>query len=144
VNAAPSTILVPFDGSDNATRALVFALGVARATPGGSIALLHVRPGVRGAVSRFIAKSELADFHRDEAMQVLEPALALLSQSGVPHDHHIAVGDAGEVIAAFAKQLGCAQIVMGTRGLGKALGLLLGSIATETLRHVEIPVTLIK
>jgi nucleotide-binding universal stress UspA family protein len=96
------------------------------------------------AVSRFMAKTELADYHREEAMKVLGPALATVAQASVLHDHHIAVGEPGPAIAAFAKQLGCTQVVMGTRGLGNALGMLLGSVATDTLQHVDLPVTLVK
>ena len=142
--SAPACSLVPVDGSDNANRALAYALGLAQTTPGGRIELLNVRPGVRGTMSRFLAKSELASFHREEAMKVLTPALASLAPSGVAYNHHIAVGEPGQVIAAFAKHLHCTQVVMGTRGLGSALGLLLGSVATETLEHVDVPVTLVK
>ena len=48
------------------------------------------------------------------------------------------------MIASFAKKLGATQIVMGTRGLGSAFGLLLGSVATHVISHVEVPVTLVK
>lgn len=144
MSAAPARILVPIDGSENAARALAFALAAAEATPGSRLELLNVQPGVPGAVSRFVAKAELADFHRDEAMKILGPALASVERAGVAHDHHIAVGTPGQMIAAFAKQLGCTQVVMGTRGLGNALGLLLGSVATDTLQHVDVPVTLVK
>jgi len=144
VSTAPARILVPIDGSENASRALAFALTLVEATPGSHVELLNVQPGVRRAVSRFMAKAELADYHREEAMKVLAPALATLAKAGTPHDYHIAVGDPGPVIAAFAKQLHCTQVVMGTRGLGSALGLLLGSVATDTLQRLDLPVTLVK
>lgn len=140
----PARILVPTDGSDNARRALAFALAVAKAAPGSRVELLNVQPGVPGAVSMFLPKSELAAYHREEATKVLAPALAAATQAGVPHDHHIGVGEPGAVIAAFVEKLDCTQVVMGTRGLGSALGLLLGSVATETLHRVGIPVTLVK
>jgi nucleotide-binding universal stress UspA family protein len=144
MSAAAARILVPVDGSENAARALSFALKMAEATPGSRVELINVQPPVPGTASRFMAKTELADYHREEAMKVLGPALAIAAKSGVPHDHHICVGEPGPVIGAFAKQLGCTQVVMGTRGLGGALGLLLGSVATETLEHIDLPVTLIK
>jgi nucleotide-binding universal stress UspA family protein len=144
VSTAPACILVPTDGSDNALRALEFAIAEATSAPGTRIELLNAQPAVRGAVAMFVPKSELDDYHRDEARKVLAPALALLERAGIPHDHHIAVGDPANVIAAFAKRLRCTQIVMGTRGLGGALGALLGSVAMDTLREVEVPVTLVK
>ena len=48
------------------------------------------------------------------------------------------------VIADQAKKQGFDQIVMGTRGLNRVSGLLLGSVATGVLHLVDIPVTLIK
>ena len=144
MTAAPAVILVPIDGSHNSARALAFALRLAAATPGSRLELLNVQPGVPNAVSRFMAKTELADYHREEAMKVLLPALASVAQAGVAHDHHIGVGEPGAVIAAFAKHLHCTQVVMGARGVGGALGRLLGSVASDALEQVDLPVTLVK
>jgi hypothetical protein len=66
-----------------------------------------------------------------------------LDAAGVPYVHHISVGDPAEVIAEFAKQKGCDQIVMGTRGLG-ATGLLLGSVTTKLIHLSDVPVLLVK
>jgi nucleotide-binding universal stress UspA family protein len=91
-----------------------------------------------------VAKSELDAYRRDEGQKALADALARLEQAGVPHDHHIGVGAPGATIAAFAQQLGCTQIVMGSRGRGGALGALLGSVATAVLRDATVPVTVVK
>lgn len=140
----PLCILVPIDGSENAARALDFALVLAKAAPGARLELVNVQPGVGGAVAAFVNKADIKDFHRDEGMKVLGAAIAAAEKAKLPHGRHIGVGDPGRVIAAFAKQLGCTQIVMGTRGLGSALGLLLGSVANEVIRQAQVPVTLVK
>jgi nucleotide-binding universal stress UspA family protein len=139
-----SKILVPIDGSENAARALESAIATAKSTPGTTLELLNVQPSVSSAVTMFLAKEDVSTYHRDEAMKVLGPVLEKLTAEGVTHDYHIGVGEPGQVIAAFAKHLGCTHIIMGTRGLGRALGLLLGSVATSVLKHAEAPVTLVK
>jgi nucleotide-binding universal stress UspA family protein len=53
-------------------------------------------------------------------------------------------GRAAKTIAEVAREESVAQIVMGTRGLGGVQGLLLGSVATQVIHLVEVPVTLIK
>lgn len=136
-------ILVAVDGSDNAARALEFALALAQGL-GVRVELLNVQPQMSGTVSMFVAKTELDAYRRDEGMKALAPSIAAAGQAGVQHDHHIGVGAPGPTIAGFAKQLGCAQIVMGTRGLGGALATLLGSVASATIRESAVPVTLVK
>ena len=55
-----------------------------------------------------------------------------------------AVGDAAETITTYADQKKCDAIFMGTRGLGRVAGLLLGSVATKVLHLTKVPVTLTK
>jgi nucleotide-binding universal stress UspA family protein len=140
----PKRILVPIDGSDNALRAVAFAASVVKGRPDARLELLNVQVPVGGAVSMFVARSDIKGHHRDEGMKALASAIEAAKQSGVPFAHHIGVGQPGEVIAAFATELKCDQIVMGTRGLGSALGLLLGSVATDVIHHAACPVTLVK
>lgn len=140
----PEKILVPFDGSANAERAVKYVIALAKSLQSYDIHLLNVQPTVGGGVSTFVSKGEIEDWHRDEGEKALAAGKRLLEAAGLPHKTHIGVGSPGDVIASFAKKLGCGQIVMGTRGLGSAFGLLLGSVAQHTVSHVDVPVTLIK
>ncbi|MGQ0677889.1 MAG: universal stress protein [Rhodospirillales bacterium] len=144
MSGASVRILVPYDGSENAERALAFALILAKAARGAHVEIANVQLPVGGAVSMFINKADIKDYHRDEGMKILAPALAAAKKSGVPHGHHIGVGRPGPTIVAFAKKLGCTQIVMGTRGLGAAMGLLMGSVATDVIHNADVPITLVK
>ena len=140
----PAKILVPIDGSPNALRALGFAIALARRAPGTRLELVNAQPPVGQAVSMFVARADLKGHHRDAGMQALAPAIAEMERAQVPFGHHIAVGQPADVIAGFVRELGCTQVVMGTRGHGSALGLLLGSVATAVVRQVAVPVTLVK
>ena len=57
---------------------------------------------------------------------------------------HIGVGDAAETIVSYAKDKGCHQIVMGTRGLGSVSNMIMGSVATKVIHLADIPVLLVK
>ena len=60
------------------------------------------------------------------------------------HQVHIVVGQPAETIATFCQELKCDAIVMGTRGHGKAAGLLLGSVARDVIAKAAAPVTVVK
>ena len=49
-----------------------------------------------------------------------------------------------EVICRYAKEKGCDQIFMGTRGLGSVSSLVLGSVATKVIHLSPVPVLLVK
>jgi nucleotide-binding universal stress UspA family protein len=53
-------------------------------------------------------------------------------------------GPVAETIDRIARETQADQIVMGTRGLGRVRGLLLGSVATQVVHLADIPVTLVK
>jgi len=144
MSGASGHILVAIDGSENALRALAFAIALAGRAPGTRIELVNAQVPVGQAVSMFLPRGTLTDFHRDAGMQALGPAIAAARQAGVAFAQHIAVGQPADVIAGFARELGCTHVVMGTRGLGAALGMLLGSVATAVVRQVAVPVTLVK
>ena len=138
------SILVPVDGSANAERAVKHAIEIGKACQTAEIHLLSVQPPVRGDVSSFVGGDAIENWHREEAEKALAGAKKLLDSSGLSYKVHIGIGNPGDVIGGFAKKLHCAQIVMGTRGLGSALGMLLGSVAQHAISHVDVPVTLIK
>lgn len=140
----PHRILVPVDGSENSDRAVAYAVRLAQAMHATEIHLLSVQPPVTGVAGALVGRASLQSYHRDEGMKALASALAICALTALPHKDHISVGQPGPTIAAFAKELGCDQIVMGTRGLGATLGLLMGSVATDVIKHADVPVTLVK
>jgi len=137
-------ILVPVDGSKNSDRAVAYAIRLASAMTNSEIHLLNVQPPVTGVAGALVGSATLKSYHRDEGVKAMASALALCAEAGLSHKDHISVGQAGPTIAAFAKDLGCDQIIMGTRGLGATLGLLMGSVATDVIHHAGVPVTLVK
>ena len=67
-----------------------------------------------------------------------------LDAARVKYHYHIGVGEESETIVKYAREKGCDQIFMGTRGLGSISGLLLGSVATKVIHLSPVPVLLAK
>jgi nucleotide-binding universal stress UspA family protein len=137
-------VLVPIDGSDNALRALQRAITVARDREPFELHLINVQPPLGGGVTTFVGTAAVKDYQREEGEKAMASARALLEREGIPFTAHITVGPLGQSIAGFARQLGCEAIIMGTRGMGKITGALLGSVSTDVIQHAEVPVTLVK
>jgi nucleotide-binding universal stress UspA family protein len=142
--SAALLVLVPTDGSDHARRAAHHVLDLAARGLPVDVHLLNVRPAVRGVAASIISPGDLEDYHREEGMKELATTLHLFEDAGIKPHAHVGVGDPGEVILAFARRLGCDQIVMGTRGLGPVTELLLGSAARHVVAGAAVPVTLLR
>jgi nucleotide-binding universal stress UspA family protein len=113
-------VLLAYDGSECARRALDYVLALVARQPGTSVHVLTAEPEPR-------LYGESAAYVQKEA---LEQAVLL--------------GDASQLIAARAEAIGCTHIVMGSRGMGSVGNLLLGSVATKVLHRTQVPVTLIR
>ena len=53
-------------------------------------------------------------------------------------------GQPAEAIAQVARDKSIEHIVMGTRGLGRIQGLVMGSVAMKVIHLAQVPITLIK
>jgi len=140
-------VLLPVDGSESSLRAVEFAARNKDWYKDGiDIQLLNVQPGLPfgSRVSSVIGHDTVANYHREEGMKALEPAMQKLLQAGVQHSEHICVGDPSEMIVDYAREKGCALILMGTRGVGTTTSLLLGSVATKVIHLSTVPVLLVK
>lgn len=137
-------ILVPIDGSDEALRALDYAVRLAGLIGEVEIHLLNVQPPISGSVSTFVGSETVSRFHQEEGDNALAPARKRLEGESLPVQVAMRIGSAGATIAEYAQESGCDEIVMGTRGLGRIGSLVLGSVATQVVHLAELPVTLIK
>ena len=139
------SLLVPVDGSPPSLRALDHAIVEAKALGAGAVIhLVNVQPPVPAAVSDFVGRKGVDEFHREEAEKEIAAARQKLTESGVTFRTAFLVGSAGEAIAHYAKTTTIDEIIMGRRGLNRLSGLLLGSVSTRVLALVDQPVTLIK
>ena len=143
---SPVLLLVPLDGSEAAGRALRYAMRVAVRERHTRLHLLTVHPApiVYGEVQVYMGREKAAAAATSHDAAVLRDAEAALTGSGIEYVAEALEGNAAEVIARRAAELGCEQIIMGTRGLGRVGAMLLGSVTTAVIQHAPCPVTLIR
>jgi nucleotide-binding universal stress UspA family protein len=144
MTARKLNLLIPVDGSAGAERAVDYAITLASWGLADQIHLINVQYPLPGAVTTFVGSKAVSGYHHDEGIKALNATCAKLAAAGVAHQIHIAVGQPAEIITAFCDDLKCDAIVMGTRGHGKAAGLLLGSVARDVIAKASAPVTVVK
>ncbi|MDB5838085.1 MAG: Universal stress protein family [Herminiimonas sp.] len=137
-------ILVPVDGSDNSLRALRYAMAMARRRPPLELCLINVQDLVDGRVQAYRSRGDMDSMLTRQAEHALEAARRLLAETRLPYTAYIAYGSPASAIADYVKAKDCDTIVMGTRGMSAINNLLLGSISTQVLHLVQVPVTLVK
>lgn len=139
--------LVPVDGSESSVRAVSHMLGklewFKQPIEIHLLNVQHLMP-YGNRVTSVLGPDTVAQYHHEEGLAALQPTRAKLDAAGVKYVFHIGVGDAAETIVEYAKEKGCHQIVMGTRGLGSVSNLILGSVATKVIHLSDIPVLLVK
>ncbi|WP_035694280.1 universal stress protein [Azospirillum halopraeferens] len=136
-------ILVPVDGSEPSLHAVDY-IAKTFARTDAEVFLLNVQHPLPSAVSDFVGEAERHAYHEEEGRKALDGARQRLSDAGIAHHDHIALGSVAETIVRHATELGCTQIVIGSRGLSPLPNLLLGSTTTRVLNLAEVPVTVVK
>jgi nucleotide-binding universal stress UspA family protein len=138
-------VLIPVDGSEVSLRAVQFMIGqIKRGQPSGLLVLYVQPPIVSGEVRMFVSQDVIDAYYREEGEKALSKAKGLLDAAGVRYEACIKVGHAAETIAQFAEEKQCHSIVLGGRGLGSVVGMLLGSVTTKVLHLAKVPVTIVK
>ncbi|HKU88046.1 MAG TPA: universal stress protein [Casimicrobiaceae bacterium] len=139
-----SDIVVPICNTTEAAWATREAIALYRADP-AHIHLVNVQRPLPRHVSQFFSRSDLHDFHRDTGMRVLEPAMRMLDDAGVPHEDHVLIGRPAETIVRFAEDHGCCHVIVDAPASDVRSMLGLGSIGSQVRHlmqlHAGAPVT---
>lgn len=130
-------ILVPVDGTTEATGVLGHAADLARWTD-ARIELLFVADTSRDSVT--VVGADVVDALVDEGEEVVAAAGETLASAGVEYDTEVVQGSPAPTIADHAERYGFDLIVMPTRGHTGLSRYLLGSVAEKVLRLSSVPV----
>lgn len=137
-------ILVPVDGSSSSLKALRHAIERVRGGQ-GEVHVVHVEPAMEYEELRlYVLREEIAKLRHEAHQRVLAAATEELKQAGIKHVAHLREGDVADTIVRLVEAQHLDEVVMGTRGMGAAATLLLGSVAQRVVHLVQVPVTLVK
>lgn len=137
-------LLVPVDGSENALRAVGYAISIAKDRPDAEIHLLHVQEPVPSHVHAYFSAVDIEKMGAGEAEKTLQPARRLCEAAAVSCTTHARSGQIAQTIADSAAELGCDAIVMGTRGMSPITNLIVGSVTAKVMHLSAIPITVVK
>ncbi|GBF33886.1 universal stress protein UspA [Desulfocucumis palustris] len=139
-------VLVPYDGSDTALKAVNYAAGLAQKNPETEITLMLVVN--IGNLDYFEASLDTKEKFIQSSMEYQEPILdkarSILEQKNIPVNAVLVAGDPAAKINEYANNNNIDSIIMGTRGLGSLTGMVLGSVSHKVIHLTDKPVTLIK
>ena len=136
-------VLVPFDGSAAAERALAYAC---EEFPDADLVVLAVADPM-AYYSRDTFKIESGawrDGLLQDAARKVERAEQLAGDLGRAIERHTTVGRPGRQITTFATENDIHRIVMGPHGRRGVDRLLVGSVTRYVVRHAPVPVTIVR
>lgn len=139
-------VLIAVDGSEAALRAVSFVITQAAYHPHLQINLINVQepPPAQVRFESGLTDQEWDVSHQQAGRLALANAEQALDQAKRRFNSHVAIGQPVHEIVERARELGCNQIVMGTRGMSALGSLVLGSVATRVVHLAQCPVTLVK
>lgn len=138
----PGRIVVGFDGSDSAGRALGWAADEARRRH-AHLDVLRAYRVLYPAAAPLAGYPAEVDAVADEARTELDLALAGLDQSGLPTlvTGHLVSGAAAPAILDAAGDADL--VVLGTHGRGAVAGALVGSVTHHVAHHARVPMVVV-
>jgi nucleotide-binding universal stress UspA family protein len=134
-------IVVGFDGSDNARKALARAAEIAN---GATVAVVSATSPARllRDPAQGVAPEDPADV--EARTQALAEAREYLEGKGITGQYVAGHGNPADVIVQEAEESGADLIIVGTRGLNAAQRVFLGSISTNVVHHATCDVLVVR
>ena len=147
----PVRILVPFDGSHTAERALAWSVLAAHNNDAEIVVVVAFDPPLtmRGRGAAFIESMQVG--LQEEAQTLAEESVLLLRQKGVRARGVVVRGDVAHGILQVAEDEAVDLIVIGRQGLSHEVGsgveklrrMMVGGVAEKVSRHAAVPVLVV-
>lgn len=134
----PTTILVGLDGSEMSHRATSYAAMLATAF-GAEVVAVHAV----GLLTVLDGESVPSDSAHDRIAAAVDGWAAPLRDAGIAYEVVLEDGPPGLVLRRLIERTGAGLVVLGTRGIGSAEGVVLGSTSFHLVQHSPVPVVVI-
>jgi nucleotide-binding universal stress UspA family protein len=128
-----------FSPESNRASRLACALG---STLGEGVTLLHVIDVPAGWTPE-VDLSGMGEALREDAQSSLAAQEGELRAAGFTVQSRIAMGPPADLLLEEGTRAGARFIVLGSHGRGRAVRLLMGSVAERAVRHAELPVLVV-
>ena len=135
-------ILVAVDGSTHSERVVAVAGEYSRLF-GAELLMVHCHPRFTTILGEPCQDEVIARIIR-QAEELVAPYLAQLRIQDLEAEIRLLEEPAGDAIIDVAKIERCDLIIMGSRGLGKLAGLLVGSVTTRVLQIAHCSVLVVR
>jgi nucleotide-binding universal stress UspA family protein len=135
------SILVAWDGSRHARRALSEAIDIAQ-TQGSRLTLLTVAAPIHVWAGPYVPPVPEDELAR-AAERIAEEGEELVPD-GIPVSSRTAAGPPGPELLKRTEAAGHDLIVMGSRGRGAVRSAVLGSVSHYVLNHARVPVLIVR
>ena len=148
----PTTLVLGYDGSDCAKKALTHTVEIARHIDDAEVFVVHAFEFSIGYVPMGMTDSPLmmsaeydqhVDLVREYGDQQVAEAVKKLEEAGVQATGAVIEGKAVDVLLETAREKKAVAIVVGSHGEGAMSAAFLGSTALKLLHHSDIPVLVV-
>jgi nucleotide-binding universal stress UspA family protein len=143
----PEHVLIPYDGSPLADRALEYACSEFSSSALTALFVIDKRTDETAAVGWGDHPSEWEDWlteRRQHAESLFEPAESIAAEHGATIDTAVAIGETAEMVIRVAEEYGADLIVVGTHGQSPLEDLLISNVAKALVRRSPVPVTTVR
>jgi len=136
-------ILLAVDGSEHAERAAKVAAEMGKCVKAAELRVVVVYDPIPSYLGE--PNLQLAiDSRLDQAQEILQKAMDTIDKSQLDVHAELIEGDSAEAIIEVARTRNSDVIVMGSRGLGRLAGLVLGSTSQKVVSHAPCPVLIVR
>ena len=137
------TILLAVDGSEHGQRAARTAGELARSVQAKDLQIVVAYEPIPGYLGEPWLSQAIAA-RTAEAEQILQKAAETVGSVSAKINKEVIEGSIAEAILDVAATRKCDLIIMGSRGLGRLEGALLGSNSQKVVSHAPCPVLIVR
>lgn len=133
-------ILVPYDGSDHAKKALEHAIDLAKCS---NECKMYIATVFSKTIALKHSEGKDVEELKELAKECLESAAKLVPEE-IQKEVIFVEGEPRPELLTISEEKNCDLIVMGSRGLGPIEGILMGSVSSYLVSHSKAQIYIIK